>query len=64
MRQPVRSVNVRSKPLLAVRYENQVYTTIWSEQLSREERELKYTGGCFPRRAGERSHVLSAELHL
>jgi hypothetical protein len=35
------TVNVRSKPLLAVRYESQVYTTIWSEQLSREERELK-----------------------
>jgi hypothetical protein len=34
-------VNVRSKPLLAVRYESQVYTAIWSEQLSREERELK-----------------------
>jgi hypothetical protein len=32
---------VRSKPLLAVRYESQVYTAIWSEQLSREERELK-----------------------
>jgi hypothetical protein len=54
-------VNVRSEPLLAVRYESQVYTAIWSEQLSREERELKReeslnTWGelCFPRRAGER----------
>jgi hypothetical protein len=27
----VMCVNVRSKPLLAVRYESQVYTTIWSE---------------------------------
>jgi hypothetical protein len=35
------NINMRSKPLLAVRYESQVYTTIWSEQLSREERELK-----------------------
>jgi hypothetical protein len=34
-------VNVRSKPLLAVKYESQVYTAIWSEQLSREEKELK-----------------------
>jgi hypothetical protein len=30
-----------SDPLLAVKYESQVYTAIWSEQLSREERELK-----------------------
>jgi hypothetical protein len=32
---------MRSKPLLAVRYESQVYTAILSEQLSREEKELK-----------------------
>jgi hypothetical protein len=38
-------VNVRSKPLLAVRYESQVYIAIWSEQLSREERELKREDG-------------------
>jgi hypothetical protein len=40
----IASVNMRSEPLLAVRYESQVYTAILSEQLSREERELKYTG--------------------
>jgi hypothetical protein len=34
-------VNVQSKPLLAVKYESRVYTIILSEQLSREERELK-----------------------
>jgi hypothetical protein len=34
-------VNVRSKPILAVRYESQVYTAIWSEQLNREEKEIK-----------------------
>jgi hypothetical protein len=32
---------VRRKLLLAVKYESQVYTVIWSEQLNREERELK-----------------------
>jgi hypothetical protein len=36
---------VRNKPLLAVKYESQVYTTIWSEQLSREEREPKREEG-------------------
>jgi hypothetical protein len=38
-----------SKPLLAVRYESQVFTAIWTEQLSKEGRELMreeslYTG--------------------
>jgi hypothetical protein len=33
--------NMRNKPLLAVRYKSQVYTAILSEQLSREEKELK-----------------------
>jgi hypothetical protein len=32
---------MQSKPLLAVRYERQVYTAIWSEQLNKEGRELK-----------------------
>jgi hypothetical protein len=35
---------MRSKLLFAIKYENQVYTIIWSEQLNKEERELKYTG--------------------